>query len=153
LLVLGLALVAAYAYKSAPSHSVSQTELPPLVEIPHREFSPDEYRAIQETFWTKIQGKDRHCAESFVFAYMDTLRRRCEIQGEAKDIGGGCAHVTNAMNYPEVLQAGLEHCDIKYSVHVPRPNNAFKPNALRSTKHMAGKACHVFGSTTHVGLT
>src|SRR3546814_17973601 len=34
-----------------------------------------------------------------------------------------------------------------------RPNNAFKPNALRSTKHMAGIACHVFGSTTHVGLT
>src|SRR3546814_732083 len=26
-------------------------------------------------------------------------------------------------------------------------------NALRYTKHMADKACHVFGSTTHVGLT
>ena len=33
------------------------------------------------------------------------------------------------------------------------PNNSFKPNALRYTKHMADKACHVFGSTTHVGLT
>jgi hypothetical protein len=33
------------------------------------------------------------------------------------------------------------------------PNNSFKPNALRSTKHMAEKACHVFGSATHVGLT
>src|SRR3546814_2115401 len=32
-------------------------------------------------------------------------------------------------------------------------NNSFKPNALRYTKHMADKACHVFGSTTHVGLT
>src|SRR3546814_6170815 len=31
--------------------------------------------------------------------------------------------------------------------------NSFKPNALRYTKHMADKACHVFGSTTHVGLT
>src|SRR3546814_2432372 len=101
LLVVGLALVAADAYKSGPSHFVSQAELPLLVEIPHREFSPDEYRAIQETFWTKIQGKDRHCAESFVFAYMDTLRTRCEIKGEAKDIGGGCAHMTNAMNSPE----------------------------------------------------
>ena len=34
-----------------------------------------------------------------------------------------------------------------------RPNNAFKPNLLRSTKHMAEKACHVFGSATQVGLT
>src|SRR3546814_8461130 len=32
-------------------------------------------------------------------------------------------------------------------------NNSFKPNALRYTKHMEDKACHVFGSTTHVGLT
>src|SRR3546814_11097350 len=84
LLVVGLALVAADAYKSAPSHSVSQAELPLLVEIPHREFSPDEYRAIQETFWTKIQGKDRHCAESFVFAYMDTLR------SEERRVGKEC---------------------------------------------------------------
>ena len=34
-----------------------------------------------------------------------------------------------------------------------RPNNAFKPKPLRSTKHMAGKACHVLGSTTRLGLT
>ena len=34
-----------------------------------------------------------------------------------------------------------------------RPNNAFKPNALRYTNNMAGKACHVVGSATHVGLT
>ena len=34
-----------------------------------------------------------------------------------------------------------------------RPNNAFKPNLLRSTKAMAEKACHGFGSTTQVGLT
>ncbi len=33
------------------------------------------------------------------------------------------------------------------------PNNAFKPNLLRSTKHMAEKACHVLGSATQVGLT
>ena len=33
------------------------------------------------------------------------------------------------------------------------PNNAFKPKPLRSTKHMAEKACHVFGSTTQFGLT
>ena len=33
------------------------------------------------------------------------------------------------------------------------PNNSFKPKPLRSTKHMAEKACHVFGSTTHFGLT
>ena len=131
LLVVAAAVVAVYAYQGTPSNSVSQLELPPLVEIPHKEFSPDEYRAIQETFWTKIQGKERQCAESFVFTYMGTLRRRCEIQGGAKDIGGGCAHMTNAMNYPEVLQAGLKHCDIKYSTHVPRPNNSFKPTPLR----------------------
>src|SRR5690606_38945883 len=34
-----------------------------------------------------------------------------------------------------------------------RPNNSFKPNLLRYTKAMAGKACHGFGSTTQVGLT
>ena len=34
-----------------------------------------------------------------------------------------------------------------------RPNNSFKPNLLRSTNNMAGKACHVAGSATQVGLT
>src|SRR3546814_2994591 len=33
------------------------------------------------------------------------------------------------------------------------PNNSFNPNLLRYTKHMAEIACHVFGSTTQVGLT
>src|SRR3546814_10536935 len=33
------------------------------------------------------------------------------------------------------------------------PNNSFKPNALRYTNNMAGRACHVVGSATHVGLT
>ena len=33
-----------------------------------------------------------------------------------------------------------------------RPNNSFKPNLLRSGKNMAEKACHVFTSTTQVGL-
>ena len=32
-------------------------------------------------------------------------------------------------------------------------NNSFKPNLLRSTKAMAEKACHGFGSTAQVGLT
>src|SRR5690606_30836909 len=104
LLIAAVALVAAYAYKVVPIQSAPKAKLPSLVEIPHREFSTEEYRAIQETFWSKIQGKDRHCAEGFVFAYMDTLRKRCEIIGEAKDVGGGCAHMTNAMNYPEVLE-------------------------------------------------
>lgn len=34
-----------------------------------------------------------------------------------------------------------------------RPNNSFKPNLLRYTNNVAGKACHVVGSTTQVGLT
>src|SRR3546814_9430100 len=34
-----------------------------------------------------------------------------------------------------------------------RPNSSFNPNPLRSTNHMADKACHVVGSTTQVGLT
>jgi len=33
------------------------------------------------------------------------------------------------------------------------PNNSFNPNPLRSTNNMAGRACHVVGSTTQVGLT
>ena len=33
------------------------------------------------------------------------------------------------------------------------PNSAFKPTPLRSTKPMAGQACHVLGSTTRRGLT
>ena len=116
LLFAGLVVLAAYTYRGTPSHSASQAELPPLVEIPRREFSPEEYRAIQDTFWSKIQGEERHCAEAFVFTYMDTLRKHCEINGEAKDIGGGCAHMTNAMSYPEVLEAGLKHCGIPYSL-------------------------------------
>ena len=133
LLIAVVALVAAYAYKVVPIQSAPQAKLPPLVEIPHKEFSPEEYRAIQETFWSNIQGKDRHCAEAFVFTYMDTLRKRCEIMGEAKDIGGGCAHMTNAMNYPEVLEAGLKHCGVKYSIYLPQPNNSFKPKPLRGS--------------------
>ena len=130
-LIVVVALGAAYAYKVAPIESAAHAGLPPLVETPYREFSPEEYRAIQETFWSKIQGKDRHCAEDYVFTYMATLRRRCEILNEAKDVGGGCAHMTDAMNYPEVLEAGLKHCGIKYSNHLPRSNNSFKPTPLR----------------------
>ena len=33
------------------------------------------------------------------------------------------------------------------------PNNAFKPTPLRSTTHMAGRACHMGCSTTRRGLT
>src|SRR3546814_18469224 len=33
------------------------------------------------------------------------------------------------------------------------PNSSFNPNPLRSTNNMAGRACHVVGSTTQVGLT
>src|SRR3546814_19526869 len=33
------------------------------------------------------------------------------------------------------------------------PNSSFNPNPRRSTNNMAGRACHVFGSTTQVGLT
>ena len=39
------------------------------------------------------------------------------------------------------------------TMHLFLPNKAFKPNLLRSTKAMAEKACHGFGSTTQVGLT
>lgn len=133
LLVAVAAFAAVYAYKDQPALSAPQVELPPLLEIPRKTFSPGEYRAIQETFWSKIQGKDRQCAEAFVFAHMDTLRQRCEIRSEAKDIGGGCAHMTDPMNYPEVLEAGLRHCGIEYSGHGPRPNNSFKPNPLRGS--------------------
>src|SRR5690606_6889426 len=34
-----------------------------------------------------------------------------------------------------------------------RSNNSFKPNLLRYTNNMAGKACHVVGYATQVGLT
>src|SRR3546814_5075052 len=33
------------------------------------------------------------------------------------------------------------------------PNNSFNPNPLRYTNNMVGRACHVVGSTTQVGLT
>src|SRR3546814_15727046 len=33
------------------------------------------------------------------------------------------------------------------------PNNSFKPNLLRYTNNVAGKACHVVGYATQVGLT
>ena len=36
---------------------------------------------------------------------------------------------------------------------VRRPNKSFKPKPLRYAKHMASKACHVFRSTTRLGLT
>ena len=34
-----------------------------------------------------------------------------------------------------------------------RSNNSFKPNLLRYTNNVAGKACHVVGYATQVGLT
>jgi hypothetical protein len=126
-------ILAAYVYRNASNDSIPRAEPPPLIEIPRRDFSPEEYTAIQETFWLKIQGKDRRCAEAFVFTYMRTLRRRCEIEDGAKGIGGGCAHMTSAMNYPEVLEAGLKYCGISYSHYAPRPNNSFKPNPLRGS--------------------
>ncbi|MGQ4661474.1 hypothetical protein, partial [Lysobacter sp. F6437] len=44
---------------------------------------------------------------------------------------------------------GLSHLVWQF----PRSNNSFKPNLLRYTNNMAGKACHVVGSATQVGLT
>lgn len=122
----GAAILAAYAYRSASNDPAPRAEHLPFVEIPRRDFSPEEYRSIQETFWSRIQGQDRHCAEAFVFGYMGKLRRRCEIEGGAKGIGGGCAHMTSAMNYPEVLEAGLEHCGIQHL----GPNDSSKPKPV-----------------------
>ncbi len=42
---------------------------------------------------------------------------------------------------------------VDWAANGVKPNNAFKPNLLRSTKHMADKACHVLASATQVGLT
>ena len=43
-------------------------------------------------------------------------------------------------------------CWLAASTSRVRPNNSFKPNLLRSSKTVAGKACHCFASTTQVGL-
>jgi hypothetical protein len=83
------------------------------IRIPQKHYSSSEYVAIQETFWTRIKGKDRDCAQAYVDNYMGALREDCETDGGAANIGGGCAHMTNPMNYPEVLEAGLRHCGIK----------------------------------------
>ena len=42
---------------------------------------------------------------------------------------------------------------VRQAIIAVAPNNAFKPKPLRSTKHMAERACHVFGSATRFGLT
>src|SRR3546814_244101 len=49
--------------------------------------------------------------------------------------------------------ACLGHDSIAPRRPVSQPNKSFKPNLLRYTSNMAGKACHVAGSATQVGLT
>ena len=51
------------------------------------------------------------------------------------------------------IQELPDGAQVKLAIVESRPNNAFKPKPLRSTKHMADTACHVFGSTTQFGLT
>src|SRR3546814_14324795 len=54
----------------------------------------------------------------------------------------------------DVCSSDLQVSPRPFSFHPSaRSNNSFKPNLFRSTKHMAEKACHVFGSATQVGLT
>jgi hypothetical protein len=48
---------------------------------------------------------------------------------------------------------GRGQCFPLASAGILVPNSSSKPNLLRSTKHMASKACHVLGSATQVGLT
>src|SRR5690606_26695783 len=51
---------------------------------------------------------------------------------------------------PAPVQAALPGSHFRGMI---APNNSFKPNALRYINNMAGKACHVVASATHVGLT
>ena len=44
-------------------------------------------------------------------------------------------------------------CRVAGTVVALPPNQSFKPTLLRSTKPMAGRACHGFGSATQRGLT
>src|SRR3546814_17610668 len=46
--------------------------------------------------------------------------------------------------------ACLGHDSIAPRRPVSQPNKSFKPNLLRYTSNMAGKACHVAGSATQV---
>ena len=84
----------------------------------------------------------------------------------AREIGVGEVHVhchkgNGASGRMIVRNGGVLHSEIEVGdpavvvqrYVVPAPNNAFKPKPLRSTNHMADKACHVVGSTTRLGLT
>jgi hypothetical protein len=48
---------------------------------------------------------------------------------------------------------GIRACPAAHFRRMIAPNSSFNPNPLRSTNNMAGRACHVVGSTTRVGLT
>ena len=49
--------------------------------------------------------------------------------------------------------AGISQKHLAYDYYALPPNNSFKPNLLRYTNNVAGKACHVVGYSTQVGLT
>jgi hypothetical protein len=76
-----------------------------------KDYSPDEYRAIQLAFW-QVKGRQRACAHAYVDKYMSMLRADCEASEDTKTISGGCGHMTNPLNYPEITEAGLQHCGI-----------------------------------------
>jgi len=84
------------------------------IVIPHKNYSSDELRAIQTTYWTRIEGDEKICAMAYVDGFMDALRKECESEGGAEDIGGGCGHMTSPMNYPAVLEAGMRHCGVQF---------------------------------------
>ena len=79
--------------------------------------------------------------------------------GESKRGYKHIVYVDMVANSAYVVEFGQE--DERNTVYGPLPvaqcpeppNNAFKPKPLRSTNHMAGKACHVAGSTARFGLT
>ena len=109
-----ISVTAALAMLVGPSllRSRIYSAQPKRALIPRKDYSPRQNAAIQQAFWVDIKGKDRNCAEAYVHNYMASIRANCEASGAAANIGGGCAHIANPMNYPEVLEAGLHHCGI-----------------------------------------
>ena len=86
---------------------------------------------------------------------MDACLLSCMRSGCAEGVGGGCFHMcsSGADSDSDLLERAQKYKDRTAYLCRRPPNNSFKPKPLRSTKHMAGKACHVFGSTARFGLT
>jgi len=80
--------------------------------VHEKQYSPQELEIVRVAY--SAADSDGSCAQAYVAGYMSAIRTECERHGVGNTTVGGCSHLTNHFNYPQVLEAALQTCGIAY---------------------------------------